>query len=57
VPVLWNPGDLLPAEITRDPLYFIPLTENSRYRALVARLEVQIENYDAEFRKLHLDRI
>ena len=51
-----QPG-LLPAEITRDPLYFIPLTENSRYRALVERLEVQIENYDAEFRKLHLDSI
>jgi len=51
-----RPG-LLPAEITRDPLYFIPLTENSRYRALAERLEVQIENYDAEFRKLRLDSI
>jgi len=51
-----RPG-LLPAEITRDPLYFIPLTENSRYRVLVERLEVQIENYDAEFGRLHLDSI
>jgi predicted Zn-dependent protease len=51
-----QPG-LPPAEITRDPLYFIPLTESSRYRAFAERLEVQIENYDAEFRKLHLDRI
>jgi hypothetical protein len=44
-----KPG-LLPAEITRDPLYFIPLTESSRYRAFAECLEVQIENYDAEFR-------
>jgi len=51
-----RPG-LMPAEITRDPLYFIPLTENSRYRAFAERLEVQIENYAAEFRKLHLDSI
>jgi tetratricopeptide (TPR) repeat protein len=45
-----KPG-LGPAEITRDPLYFIPLAKNARYQALVARLELQMKNYDAEFRK------
>jgi hypothetical protein len=30
------------AEITRDPLYSVPLADNARYRALSARLEVQI---------------
>lgn len=46
-----NPG-LGPAEITRDPLYSIPLARNARYQALVTRLELQMKNYDAEFRKI-----
>ena len=33
---------LAPAEITHDPLYSVPLADNARYRALSARLEVQI---------------
>jgi hypothetical protein len=45
-----KPG-LAPAEITRDPLYSIPLAGNARYQALVARLEMQMKNYDAELRK------
>lgn len=46
-----KPG-LGPAEIARDPLYFIPLARNARYQTLVARLEIQMKNYDAEFRKI-----
>jgi len=46
-----KPG-LGPAEITRDPLYFIPLAKNARYQALTARLELQMKDYDAEFRKI-----
>jgi len=45
-----KPG-LAPAEITRDPLYSIPLAKNQRYQALVARLEVEITRYDAELKK------
>jgi hypothetical protein len=33
---------LAPAEITRDPLYSVPLADNPRYQALSARLEAQI---------------
>jgi TolB-like protein/DNA-binding winged helix-turn-helix (wHTH) protein/tetratricopeptide (TPR) repeat protein len=40
-----RPG-LGPAEIARDPLYFIPLARNARYEALVARLAIEMENYD-----------
>jgi hypothetical protein len=47
-----KPG-LSPAEITRDPLYFIPLARSARYRALADRLELQIKNYDAQFRENH----
>jgi len=46
-----KPG-LAPAEITRDPLYSIPLARNARYQALAARLETQMKNYDAELRKI-----
>jgi hypothetical protein len=46
-----KPG-LGPAEITRDPLYSIPLASNTRYQALVARLEMQMKTYDAELRKI-----
>jgi len=45
-----RPG-LAPAEVTRDPLYFTPLARNARYQALVARLELQMKDYDAELRK------
>jgi tetratricopeptide (TPR) repeat protein len=31
-----------PAEITRDPLYALPLAQNARYQALVNRLEAQM---------------
>jgi len=31
-----------PAEITRDPLYGIPLRDNTRYRALVQKLDAEI---------------
>jgi TolB-like protein len=49
-----KPG-LSPAEITRDPLYFIPLAENARYRTLAARLEEEMKGYDAELQKLNAD--
>jgi len=45
-----KPG-LAPAEVTRDPLYFTPLARNARYQALVARLEIQMKDYDVELRK------
>lgn len=45
-----KPG-LGPAEITRDPLYSIPLARNQRYQALVARLEVEMKNYAVELGK------
>jgi TolB-like protein/DNA-binding winged helix-turn-helix (wHTH) protein len=35
------PG-LAPAEISRDPLYSVPLASNARYRALSARMEEQM---------------
>jgi tetratricopeptide (TPR) repeat protein len=31
-----------PADVTRDPLYSIPLAQNARYKALEARLEAEI---------------
>jgi hypothetical protein len=31
-----------PAEITRDPLYALPLAQNARYQAVVNRLEAQM---------------
>ena len=31
-----------PAEITRDPLYTVPLAEHPRFQQLVARLEAQM---------------
>jgi hypothetical protein len=37
------PG-LGPAEITRDPLYSVPLADNEKYRALERRLESEIES-------------
>jgi hypothetical protein len=45
-----RPG-LAPAEITRDPLYFTPLARNAGYQKLVARLEAQMKDYEAELRK------
>jgi TolB-like protein/DNA-binding winged helix-turn-helix (wHTH) protein len=45
-----KPG-LGPAEITRDPLYSIPLAGNQRYQALVARLEIEMRNYAIELGK------
>jgi len=45
-----KPG-LGPAEITRDPLYFIPLAGNPRYQALAARLEIEMKRYEAELGK------
>lgn len=38
-----TPG-LPPAEITRDPLYTIPLAEDARFKALSARLEDQMRS-------------
>jgi TolB-like protein/DNA-binding winged helix-turn-helix (wHTH) protein len=32
-----------PAEITRDPLYSVPLSDNRRYKALEKKLEAEIE--------------
>jgi TolB-like protein/tetratricopeptide (TPR) repeat protein len=46
-----KPG-LSPAEITRDPLYSVPLAENPGYRALAARLEADMQGYAAEIQKL-----
>ena len=46
-----KPG-LGPAEITRDPLYSIPLAGNVRYRALAANLESEIKRFDADIGKL-----
>jgi hypothetical protein len=45
-----KPG-LGPGEITRDPLYFIPLANHPRYQALVARLELEMKGYAAELGK------
>lgn len=42
-----KPG-LGPAEITRDPLYSIPLANNQRYQALGARLELEMQHYAGE---------
>jgi hypothetical protein len=33
---------LMPAEITRDPTFTVPLAEDPRYRALAERLEAQM---------------
>ena len=33
-----------PAWVTRDPLFTVPLAHNPRYRALVGRLEAQMQN-------------
>lgn len=44
-----RPG-LSPAEIGRDPLYQVPLSESPQYEALVERLEGQMTSYGARFR-------
>ena len=38
-----TPG-ALPAQITRDPMFAVPLAQNTRYRALSDRLEAQIRS-------------
>lgn len=51
-----KPG-LGPAEIARDPLYSIPLAGNPRYRTLVERLEIEMEDFDAEFRNMDVKQV
>lgn len=46
-----RPG-LSPAEIARDPLYFIPLEDTDGYRNLVSTLEQEISRYRMEFGKI-----
>jgi TolB-like protein len=40
-----------PAEITRDPLFDVPLADNPRYQALRAKLEAQIRAADLQYPK------